>query len=140
MKYKHTLSQIESYQDEMSRNQKRFSLQRNDFEAEIKKLSDDRMIFQKEMTELQSQGMKHAMELKILRSKLEEAKTIEIELNNKQLENLKLIDQCTKNTEELDKMRFVISQRDTSVLRLRDELKKRDIELESRDEETALQV
>lgn len=140
MKYKHSLSQIESYQDEMSRNQKRFSQQRNDFEAEIKKLSDDRMIFQKEMTELQSQGMKHAMELKILKSKLEEAKTIEIELNNKQLENLKLIDQCTKNTEELDKMRFVISQRDTSVLRLRDELKKRDIELETRDEETAQQV
>ena len=98
------------------------------------------MGFQQEIAELQSQGMKHALELKGLKAKLDEAKVTEAELSTKQAENAKLLEQAAKHSQELDKLHFMLSQRDSSVLRLREELKKRDMELDSKDEEAALQV
>lgn len=98
------------------------------------------MSFQQEIAELQSQGMKHAIELKGLKAKLDEAKATESELNVKQNENAKLMDQAARHSQEVEKLQFMLSQRDSSVLRLREELKKRDLELDSKDEETALQV
>lgn len=139
-KCKFISNQNESLQDELAGNLKRFSVQRKDFESEIKRLCDDKMLFQNKISDLQSQGMKHALELNILKSKLDEAKKYESELNLLQTENTKISEKNSKHVQEIERLQFMLTQRDSSVLRLRDELKRRDLELDAKDEETALQM
>lgn len=133
-------SHNQSLQEELDANNKRNSSLRRDLEAEIKRLCDEKITIQEEISNLQTQGMRHALELKNLKLKLDDTKTLELELASKRMEITKLLEQISKDKIQSDNLQASITQRNTLISKLKEELKKRDSELDAKDEETALRV
>lgn len=102
---------------------------RREFEGELKRSSDEKLGMQEELAQLQSQGMRHTMELNNLKVKLEDARILKQELDSKKRE-----------LDEAANYKAQVARKDSVIARLRDELRKRDIELESKDEENILRV
>jgi hypothetical protein len=140
LKIKALLTTNENLQNELEMSNKKIIHQQKEFEGEMKKASQEKMAVQEEISNLQSQGMKHALELNNLKSRLEEAKTLEQDLLNKKNELSRANEQASKEHKENEELKNQLSAKNSMILRLKEEIKKRDIELDSKDEETTLRV
>ncbi len=98
------------------------------------------MALQEELSQLQAQGMRHVLELNNIKMKLEEARAAEHELHSKKTEMAKLLEDSGKDKKELEKISNILLSRNAAIQRLKDEIRKRDSELDSKDEENTLRV
>jgi hypothetical protein len=111
-KLKAQASHVIFLEGELDAVQKKNSTIRREFEGDLKRSSDEKVAMQEELGQLQAQGMRHAMELNNLKVKLEDAKILKQDLAHK----------------------------DEVIAKLKDEIRKRNMELDSKDEENILRV
>lgn len=122
-------SHLQFLESELESSHKKNAQLRREFEGDLKRTSDEKVAMQEELGNLQQQGMRHALELNNLRVKLEEAKGLQGEL-----------DVAKKALEDTEKLRKELAMKNATIIKLREEIKIRDIELDSIDEENVLRV
>ncbi|KAJ3367784.1 Leucine-rich repeat-containing protein 45 [Kappamyces sp. JEL0680] len=125
---------------ELEESVQRYSAQKKELEAELKQIAEEKTGLHNQLAALQTEGRKHTLELNHVRLKLEEARAIEGEVHHLKSEIAKLQDQAGKEKKEVDRLTNVLASRNSTVQKLKELLKRRDLDLEAKDEEYILKV
>jgi peptidoglycan hydrolase CwlO-like protein len=139
-KLKNAMLQKDQLQIELEQTHKRLSSMKRDHNDEVESLAHDKSKAVEELHESQKQIARLNQELSVIRTKFQATLELERELHSKKGEIQNLSDEIQKNKKENEKLVHLLNERNIMISRLKEQIKRRDEELDSFEEANAVRM
>jgi chromosome segregation ATPase len=139
-KLKNTLLLKDQMQIELDQAYKRLNSTKRDHSDELETLNHEKARVVEELRNSQEQIARLTQELFTMKTKIQSALEIEREAQSKKVEIQNLSDELNKSRKENEKLVHLLNERNVMISRLKEQIKRRDEELDSVEEANAVRM